>query len=219
MSAVSLLARLGALESTIWRLLAGWVFRRPLPMPPGGRSFGYARAAAPAIWVFVAVSAFEIPLVDLLIPSWTWRIVVAILGLWGVLWMVGLVAVQYRHPHVVGPEWLRARSGFSLDVLVPWDVVGDIRRGTQTVGSTKSLVYSGDVDERTRVLAAVISSQTNVLLTFRQPLEIVVGGRPEVIDGIRLWADDPDGLVAAARQQFEVVEGDTPIAAAVAALG
>lgn len=201
MSALSLIARFGALEATIWRSLAGWVFRRPLRLPPGGRPFGYPKAATPAIWVFVAVSAFEIPLVDLLIPSWTWRIIVGVLGLWGLLWMVGLVAVQYRHPHVVGPEWLRVRSGFSLDVLVPWDVVGEIRRGAQTIGSTESLVYAGDVDDRSRVLAVAISSQTNVLLTFRQPLEILVGGRPEVINGIRVWADDPDGLVAAAREQ------------------
>lgn len=197
------LARLGALESMIWRSLGGWVFRRPLPLPPGSRPFGYAKAAAPAIWVFVAVSAFEIPLVDLLIPSWTWRIVVGVLGLWGLLWMVGLVAVQYRQPHVVGPEWLRARAGFSLDVLVPWEVVAEVRRGTQTVTSSKTLVYSGDADDRTRVLAVPVSSQTNVVLTFRQPLEVMVSGRAEVINGIRLWADDPAALVAAARERCQ----------------
>lgn len=55
MTGPSRAARLAALDSMIWRSLGGWVFRRPLPLPPGGRAFGYAKAAAPAIWVFVAV--------------------------------------------------------------------------------------------------------------------------------------------------------------------
>lgn len=60
MSRPSVPARIAEMERRIWVSLAGWLFRRPLPVPRGGAAFGYATAAAPLIRVFNALSAFEI---------------------------------------------------------------------------------------------------------------------------------------------------------------
>ncbi|MEJ7650789.1 MAG: hypothetical protein WKF57_17385 [Nakamurella sp.] len=57
------------------------------------------------------MSALEIPLIDLLLPNWTLRTIFGLIGLWGLVWMCGLLAVQYRMPHVVGPDWVRIRAG------------------------------------------------------------------------------------------------------------
>lgn len=140
-------------------------------------------------------------------PNWTLRIIVGALGLWGLAWMLGLLAVLYRSPHVVTSEWVRVRSGFALDVLVPWDVVREVRPIGRTVTGTKSVQYEGDEAARTRFLSAAQSSRTNVTLEFLQPLEVEVAGSPEVIYGLRLWADDPTGFAVAVKlrlQQYRV---------------
>ncbi len=91
----------------------------------------------------------------------------------------------------------------ALDVLVPWDVVREVQPTGRTVTGTKSVQYDGDEAARTRFLSAAHSSRTNVMLDFRQPLEIEVAGAPEVINGLRLWADDPTGFTAAAKLRLQ----------------
>lgn len=151
------------------------------------------------------MSALEIPLIDLLLPNWTLRTIFGLIGLWGLVWMCGLLAVQYRMPHVVGPDWVRIRAGWSLDVRVPWDVVASVHQSSRLVTSSKSLQYDGDSETDTRQLVVAVSSRTNVTCAFRQPLTVDVDGTSQLINGIHLWADDPAALVAAARLRLESI--------------
>jgi hypothetical protein len=81
-----------SMELGIWRSLTRWALRRRIPLDPGAEAFSYAATAAPIFWVFIFMSAIEIPILDLLMPTLRWRLIGLALGAWGVLWMLGLLA-------------------------------------------------------------------------------------------------------------------------------
>jgi hypothetical protein len=86
---------------------------------PDEATFGYARSTTPIIAAFIGVSAIEIPAVHLLVPWETVRVVVDLLGVYGLLWMVGLLALLRTRPHVVTADGLRVRGSGGLDITVP----------------------------------------------------------------------------------------------------
>ncbi len=101
-------------EIALWVSLYRLTFRRPMPMEPGARSFGYIRPIAPVLGVFIVVSAIDIVAVDLalnhFLPTWGWlRAVAIVLGVWGLLWMIGLTANFLTHRHSAGPSGLHVR--------------------------------------------------------------------------------------------------------------
>ena len=58
-------------EVMVWRSLARWVARRPAGATAGVQAFGYARSVTPLFWVFIMVSAIEVPVAHVLLP-WHW---------------------------------------------------------------------------------------------------------------------------------------------------
>jgi hypothetical protein len=61
---------------------------------------------------FIGVSAVEFVVVDLLVRRWpTVRISLLALGIWGLVWMFGLLFGFLTRPHAVGPAGIRVRSG------------------------------------------------------------------------------------------------------------
>ncbi len=111
-------------EIALWVSLYRLTFRRPMPMEPGARDFGYVRPVAPVLGVFIVVSAIDIVAVDLalrhFLPDWEWlRTVALVLGVWGLLWMIGLAANLVTHRHVVGPSGLRVRNSHTLTLDLP----------------------------------------------------------------------------------------------------
>ncbi len=102
---------------------SAWIARRSITRDAGAVAFGHASLLTPILIAFIAVSAIEIPVVHLLMPWETIRRVFLGLGLWGVIWMIGLLASLRIYPHEVGEKGLRVRYGFNLDVTLPWDVI------------------------------------------------------------------------------------------------
>jgi hypothetical protein len=184
-------------ELAMWRSLFRWVLRRPVD--GDGVPFGNAARAAPLLWMFIGLSAAEVPILHLILP---WPIVQAIslaVGAYGVLWMVGLLAALKVHPHLVGPAGLRIRSGLSYDFTVPWDAVATIRHRYRSAPPGGS-VQVDDVGGRP-VLLLGGSGQTALDLVLREPREVPLrkaAGRPVV--EIRFNADDPEALVLEARR-------------------
>jgi hypothetical protein len=88
----SLARRFVILEIGIWRSLFLLVTRRISGMGPGVHKFSYHRQEAPIIGAFIFVSLIELPVVHLLIPWETVRLVVLVISVWGFLWMVGFLA-------------------------------------------------------------------------------------------------------------------------------
>jgi len=195
---VGLLSRAAAFESGIWRSLWTWAFRRPLRLGPDATAVPYAAGAAPAIWVFTAITAVEIPILHLLLPSLTLRLIGLALGAWGVLWMIGLLASMHVHPHVIDRSGVRVRSGLSFDLHIPADAIEEVRPYRKTLVKSRTVQY--EVTEHDAVAYVAVSSQTNVELLLRRPIEVHIPKvGTELISSVRLFADDPAAMIRRAR--------------------
>ena len=133
------------------------------------------------------------PVVHLLIPWPAVRIAVLIVSVWGLLWMVGLLASMKVFPHLVGPDALRVRYGANLDVGVPWEAVASVGAARGSVDSGRSVVVEDGV------ASVPVMKQTRVEVKLREPTTLALPDGPEEVTALRLYADDPRGFVAAAR--------------------
>jgi hypothetical protein len=188
-----LLRRAVAYEVGTWRSLWRWVRRRP-DVPAGADAFPYASAVAPVLWTFVVLSAVEIPLVDWLLPWRSARVALLVAGVYGLLWMLGLLASMTVYPHSVGDDGLRVRSGSAVDVRVPWEAIAAVRVRRRSVEGSRTVVVEEE-GERRAVSVTVLSS-TQVDVELRTPLVLPLArtsGRP--VTELRLAADDPAALV------------------------
>jgi hypothetical protein len=189
---VGLLRKAVAFEVGMWRSLWRWVRRRP-DVPAGADAFPYASAVTPVLWTFVVLSAIEIPLVDWLLPWQSARIALLVVGVYGLLWMIGLLASMKVYPHSVGDVGLRVRSGSSIDVSVPWEEIAAVRVRRRSVEGSRTVVV--EEGER-RAVSVTVMSSTQVDVELRTPLVLPLArthGRP--VTELRLAADDPAALV------------------------
>ena len=106
----SLARRAVAFELAMYRSLFRWVTRRP-DVAAGRRRFSYVGAVAVLLWAFIVVSAVELVVVHVLLPWDTVRLVADVLGVWGLVWMLGLAASYSVHPHVVGGARSAGQAG------------------------------------------------------------------------------------------------------------
>jgi hypothetical protein len=206
-AALRLARRAVVYEIGLWRSLFRWVTRRPT-VSGSDEAFGYVAVVRPLLLTFIVVSAIEIPAVDLLLShTLDWpalRHTAIALGVYGVLWMIGLLAAMQVHPHVVADSGLRVRSGTTVDFTVPWDAVADIaaRQRSTPSGKTVEIEQVGD----RRIGHVGVADQTNVDVRLRAPQGVPMReGLSEPVAELRLYADDPDALVAAARLRLPVV--------------
>ncbi|MFI7425848.1 hypothetical protein ACIBPB_02555 [Micromonospora sp. NPDC049836] len=207
--AARLVRRAVAYEWGLWRSLARWILRRPYRVAPGAQTFGYVGVVQPILGVFIALSTIEIPVLDLILRhtlGWpALRHVAIALGVWGVLWMVGLLASLRIHPHVLDDTALRIRNGVSLDVLIPWRAVARVDARYRSLPSSRAVQYDPDDPA---VLNLGAGSQTAVDVVLREPLSVrLPSGPSRPVREIRIYADDPRALVARARRH---VPADTP---------
>jgi hypothetical protein len=197
-----LLRKAAAYELTMWRSLFRWILRRPLA-PEGAQAFGYASVVTPLLIVFIVVSTIEIPILDLILPWKTVRIIAAALGVYGVFWMIGLLASIRVHPHLVGEPGIRIRNGGSVDFTLPWDAVETVRKRYRSLESGRTVQL--DTTGADVVLNIGVASQTSVDIVLREPTVVALPkGASEPVREVRCYADDPDGFVSRARQHLTV---------------
>jgi hypothetical protein len=198
----SMLRKAAAMESGVWRSLYHWPRRRHIGVGPDDHTFAYAAAAAPILWVFVGLSAFEIPLLHLVLPWPVVRVVFLILGAWGLIWMIGFLASYYVHPHVVGSAGIRVRNSMLIDIPLAWDLVKQIRPHKRTSSGTATLQYEPGAGD-TGIVHVTVSSMTNVEIVLNRPILVAVPklGEREVTV-VRCYADDPAAFIARARQRL-----------------
>ncbi|GAB1645869.1 hypothetical protein [Krasilnikovia sp. MM14-A1259] len=200
---MSLLRKIVAYEWAMWRSLCRWILRRPLPLEAGAKPFSYLGAVNAILWAFIVLSAVEIPIFDLILrhvlPWEHLRRTVLVLGIYGLLWMIGLMAMLRMHPHVAGPAGLRIRNGATFELLVPWDAVASARGRYRSLPSSRTVHLEEDASGT--VLSIGAGRQTSVDLVLRQPVAFdLPSGRAENVTEVRLYADQPDALVALARR-------------------
>lgn len=192
------------LEIGIWRSLFLWVTRRVSGRGPGVEVFTYAKQISPLIAVFIFVSAIELPVVHILLPWDTVRLVLDVLSVWGLLWMVGMLASVRVFPHLLDEAGLRIRYGTTVDIRVPWDAVAAVtsRRGSADTG--KSVHVDDGADGR--VVSVPVMKLTRVDIVLHGPTTIgLPDGPAEGVSALRCYADDPAAFVRAARQHISRV--------------
>lgn len=180
----------------MWRGLARWVRRRP-DVPADAEPFSHHRLSAAPMWVFVGLSVVEVVALDLilhaLLPWWPLRVVVAVLGVWGVVWMLGMLGATVTSPHLLTDATLRVRAGLLHDVEVALDDVASARRQERDLDSSMRTLQ---LDTEAGELLLGVSGRTNVALTLHSPTTLPTALGPARVHVVRLWADEPRDLVA-----------------------
>jgi hypothetical protein len=184
------------LELALYRSLARWVARRP-DVPRGATPIGYARLVAPMLWLWIFGSAVEVVVVEVVLRhvDQPWadavRLPLLVLGVWGVLWMLGMLASLRVRPHLLGDGELRARSGARTWLVVPLAAVASTRNVEHELpGMIKSLHVEGD-------LALVgTGSRTNVELVLVAPTTLATSKGPATVTRVGIWVDDPREVAA-----------------------
>lgn len=196
--AAHLVRRAIMVEVGIWQSLHRYLFRRPR-VPAGAAGFTYHRAVLPLLVTFIALSVLELVVVDLVVHRWpVVRVPLLALGIWGVTWMLGLLAAMVTQPHAVGPEGIRARYSTDVDVALPWSEIAAVTRRVDTRVEKAPRLTRDAAGAVT--LHLWMQDRTNVDVELEQPVTVGLPDGPVTVHRIGLFADDPAGFLSAVRQ-------------------
>jgi hypothetical protein len=191
-------------ELRIYSSIGRLITRRPA-IARGAIGFGYHRPVLTILMIFIVLSAVEIPIIDLIVHRWpVVRISFLILGIWGLTWMIGLLAAYLMRPHTVGPEGIRVREGLEIDILLTWDDIASVARERRVdEPKTPRVTATGD----TRTLSLRMQDETVILIELERPTEVRLPGSPpkggrQSVDAVRIWADDPAAFMDAVRRHI-----------------
>ena len=190
-------SRASRFEAGIWRSLGAWILRRPV-VGPGETGHAYFGAMRTNYLIFIGVSAIEIPALHFLIPWPTARAILVLLGIWGFVWCLGMLASMTRHPHLVTADALRLRYGATVDVPIPWDRIAGLTTHLGFASEGRVVQLLGESDARTLQLA--IANQTNLSVRLREPIEIALPAGRFTIASATFYADHPADLIASAER-------------------
>lgn len=199
------LARLFALakhavvfELRLYRSLVRWVIRRPDLGGSEDVPFAYARSVTPVMWLWIFASGAEVAVAHLLVPWDGVRITLLAVGVWGLLWMVGLLASLHVHPHLLGRTRLLVRYGASHSITIPWDAVASVTQNRRDLDSSVWTLQPRETEHGVDLQVGV-SGQVNMHARLRQPTTVsTVKGPMEIVE-LSFFADDPRALLADAR--------------------
>lgn len=196
--------RIGALarhavlfEVAIYVALWRWIARRP-DVPPSATAIPYSRLATPMMWLFIWGSAIEVVAVDLVVHHFGWatvRIPLLAVGIWSVVWMLGLLAAMRTRPHVLSPTDLRLRAGLRGELVLPLAAVDEVTLRERELSST---IRSYEVTNDTLLVG--VSGRTNVQLTLDGPTTLFTPKGAIEVERVGMWVDDPRPVAALLRQ-------------------
>lgn len=120
------------------------------------------------------------------------------LGIWGLVWMFGLMFGSLTRPHAVGPDGIRLRSGAELDIQLRWDQVAAVTRRRRTSPGKQPQVSVDGHGARTVHLH--MQNETNVQIALRSPVTVRLPRGAQTVSTVEIWADKPNDFVATARE-------------------
>jgi hypothetical protein len=195
---MTLLRRTGALlveavllELALYRSLARWCARRP-DVPRGATPIGYSRLVAPMLWLWIFGSTVEVVVVEVVLrhldQPWAaaLRVPLLVLGIWGVAWMLGMLAAYRVRPHLLTDTGLLVRSGARTWLDVPLEAVRSSRRVEHEV---PGVIRSLHVDGALALVGA--GSRTNLELVLAAPTTLHTSKGPVTVSRVGLWVDEP----------------------------
>jgi hypothetical protein len=175
-----------------------FVFRRP-KVPAGAVGFSYHQPVLAILIVFVSVSAVELVVVDLIVHRWAAvRIPLLILGIWGLVYMVGMLFGMLTRPHAVGPDGIRVRSGSEVDIPLSWDDVYSLTHRAHTIQEKQPKLTVDETGEATLHLR--MQAETNLEVTLERPVPIRLPQGTETLSHIHFYADDPKAFMNEVRR-------------------
>lgn len=197
-------------EIAMYRSLWRWARRRPpVGVGEGDRAFSYLQPVHVLLWFFIGMSAFEIPIFDFLayklVPWEPARWIVLGLGVWGLVWMLGLLASFHVHPHVVTATGIKVRNGHGVEVTVGWEEIESVRKRSRQLPSSKAVQPDGDK------LHIAVNSQTTVDIVLRRPREFALPRVTGTFDEIRMHVDDADEFMRVACREGSTGASDVPV--------
>lgn len=196
-----LLGRAWAMEIHGYQSIYRFVFRRPR-VPTGAVAFTYAAPIMSILVVFTVLSAVELVVVDLVVHRWvpTLRVPLLVLGIWGLVWLIGLLLGVLTRPHAVGPDGVRVRFAADLDIPVSWDDVHSVarRKRTQQDGEPALTVD----DDGSATLQVRVGDETNLEIVLERDVTVRTTRGPQVVRRIALYADDPQAYLDEVRRHI-----------------
>lgn len=188
------------MEIGIWQSLYRFIFRRPR-VPTGAVGFTYHKQVWTILMIFIGLSAFEIPILDLIVHQWpVVRIAFLALGIWGLTWMIGLALGFVTRPHAVGPDGIRVRNGAETDVPLAWDDVESVSLDKQTDEAKAPRVTIDDDGKRT--LWMRMQNETNIEVALERATAIRLPSGTETVNAVRFWVDEPRDFLAEVRKHI-----------------
>ncbi|WP_432923603.1 hypothetical protein ACQPZZ_27020 [Microbispora sp. CA-135349] len=162
---------------------------------------GYNREQTPMMAVMLFVLVLETAAVDLLLRGFGLpdvpRLGILVLDAASALAVLGVMVSCARRPHTVSPEALRLRYGRLFGLDVPLELVTSVRIDRRY--DQRKLVGLSDGE-----LALAVSSQTNLVVELREPIEVPPPRRPwtaarpaAAVRRLRFFADDPAAALRA----------------------
>ena len=190
------------LELALYRSLARWIARRP-DVPAGATPIGYNRLVGPMLWLWIFGSATEVVVLEVVLrhveSSWAeaLRLPLLAIGVWGVLWMLGMLASYRVRPHLLTDDRLRIRNSARTWVDLPLDAVAATRTIEHELPGVIRAVHHED-----GLLLVGVSSRTNLELVLTRPTDLHTSKGTMTADRVGLWVDEPH---ATARQLTRLV--------------
>lgn len=188
-------------ELRVYSSIGRAIARRPA-IPAGGTGIGYHRPVLTILFIFIGLSAVEIPIFDLIVHQWpVVRITMLILGIWGVTWMLGYLCAMLMRPHTVSPDGIRVRNGLEIDVPMPWEAIASVAISRRVDEPKQPRITDTETGAE---YAERMQNETNLEIELERPFAVRLpglapkGGEHRVTS-IRLWADDPRAFLDAAR--------------------
>ena len=186
-------------ELSLYRSIVRWLVRRP-DVPRGAEPIGYARLVAPMLWVWILGGAVEVIVIEVVLrhldQSWAHalRAPLLVLGIWGVVWMLGLLASYRMRPHLVTDAELHVRNGARTWLVLP---LGSVEATRPVEHELPGVIRSLHFDEGLALVG--ISSRTNLEMILTG-LTIVSTSKGDVtVSRVGIWVDEPREVAAQIR--------------------
>lgn len=184
------------MELALYRSLARWITRQP-DVPAETTAIGYSQLVGPMLWLWIFGSATEVVVVEMVLrqASADWveaiRLTLLVVGIWGVMWMLGMMASYRVRPHLLGPDLLRIRNGARTWVDVPLAAVATTQVNEHEL---PGIIRAVHIQEG--LLLVGVSSRTNVELVLTGPTALRTSKGETTVDRVGLWVDDPRAVAA-----------------------
>jgi hypothetical protein len=180
------------LELLLYAATLRWVARRRA-VPAGAQAWGYARLVTPVLWLWVYGSVGELVAFHFLIPWDGVRLAVDLVSLWGLVWMLGMLAGNKVYPHVLTDEALRVRGGVHHDIGVPRASIAGAVVHERDLPSSVWLLQVEPAEAGHHV-AVGVSGRTNVTLTLDRPTALATAQGDLTATTVSFWADEPSAI-------------------------